>query len=418
MAERENFSLQGSIDDINISTDEIGASELDAFFNGDPDEIEEIAGKTKPQAKPQPKVKPVPKKEEEPSFEPEEDNDTLIDRMLDGEDEPEPEEEEEQPLLLKKKSEVKAQEKTDEPEEGEPEEVNSYQALAEDLLDAGVLTLDDGEEINITSPEALLEKFEQEGKKKAAITLEKFLGRYGDDYQEAFKAIFVDGVDPRSYYQATAELEDIETLDLTQEPNQRFVLREYYKSLKWDEAKIAAKIEKLENYGALADDAADIHQVLVQKSKDKKEQLIYQQEQVNQRKAAQKQLYQQSVTQILTNKLQTKDFDGIPVDPAFAKQTQSFLLEERYQTPDGETLTEFDKYILELKKPENFEKRVKLAMLAQLLETDPTLSKIKKKAVTEESKKTFGKLSKHLEKQKVVKQNTKKFEDDEISSFI
>jgi len=62
-------------------------------------------------------------------------------------------------------------------------------------------------------------------------------------------------------------------------------------------------------------------------------------------------------------------------------------------------LTEFDKAILELKRPENHEKKVKIALLMKMLEKDPTLSTIQKTAITKKTDQLFG---------DVVRQTTKK----------
>ena len=62
------------------------------------------------------------------------------------------------------------------------------------------------------------------------------------------------------------------------------------------------------------------------------------------------------------------------------------LTQEKYKLPTGETLTEFDKFILELKRPENHTLKVKLALLA-MKKLD--LSNIKIKERNDQVSKSF-----------------------------
>jgi hypothetical protein len=408
MAERDNFSLQNMMDDIPaISSDELPASEIEAFFNGDSEELEPV----KVEKEQAPSKKPQSKKEEVEIVQTKSKDEELVDDFF-GKDE-----DDNEPILGVKKKEESEEIDTSSEEDSEGEsEVNRFQELAQEFVDLGILSLDEDEELNIASGEELASRLEKEHKKSAANIIEKFLGRFGEDYKEAFDAIFVKGVNPKEFFQTASQIYEFENMDMTEVENQRLVFRQHYKNLGLDESRIESKLQKAEDYGDLEDDARDFHKVLVQKEKDKKEQLLYKQEQDNKRKLAQKQHYVQSVNQILSAKLQSKDFDGIPVDANTARETFAFLTEDRYQTPDGEILTEFDKYFLDLKKPENYEKRVKLAILAQLIETDPTLSKIQKKAITKESNKLFGRVIKHTDKQKTPQQ--RKIEEDKITSFI
>ena len=99
-------------------------------------------------------------------------------------------------------------------------------------------------------------------------------------------------------------------------------------------------------------------------------------------------------------KLKTKEFDGIPLSPKTASELQDFLLVDKYKTVSGETLTDFDKAILELKRPENHEQKVKVALLLKILEKDPTLSTIQKTGVTKKSNQLFTEVARQVQKDK------------------
>jgi hypothetical protein len=73
-------------------------------------------------------------------------------------------------------------------------------------------------------------------------------------------------------------------------------------------------------------------------------------------------------------------------------------LVDKYKTNSGETLTDFDRTILELKRPENHAMKVKLGLLLKILEKDPTLSTIQKTGVTKKSNELFGQVARQVEK--------------------
>jgi hypothetical protein len=121
-------------------------------------------------------------------------------------------------------------------------------------------------------------------------------------------------------------------------------------------------------------------------------------EQQLQQKAMVRNQYIQNVQSVLQDKLKTKEFDGIPLNPKLASELQDFLLVDKYKTPSGETLTDFDKTILELKRPENHAAKVKLGLLLKILEKDPTLSTIQRTGVTKKSTQLFEEVARQTSK--------------------
>ena len=99
--------------------------------------------------------------------------------------------------------------------------------------------------------------------------------------------------------------------------------------------------------------------------------------------------------------MKSKEFDGIPINPKLAGELQDFLLVDKYKTASGETLTDFDRAILELKRPENHETKVKVALLMKILEKDPTLSTIQKTGITKKSNELFGEVARQVERSSV-----------------
>ena len=64
--------------------------------------------------------------------------------------------------------------------------------------------------------------------------------------------------------------------------------------------------------------------------------------------------------------------------------------------------TDFDRSILDLKRPENHELKVKVGLLLKVLEKDPTLSTIQRAGVTKKSNQLFGEVARQVSKAKTV----------------
>lgn len=287
-------------------------------------------------------------------------------------------------------------------EGSEEPEVSRFTALATDLLKLGVFTNEeDGEEDAITSPEQFLERFQEEKKKGAIEVVNNFIGQFGEDYQQAFDAIFVKGVDPKEYFGTYNAIKSFTDLDLSDETNQIAIIKQTLTDQDYDPEDITTEIERLKNYGDLESVAGKHHKVLIKKEAAKLQQLEETRGKELQQQAAFKQQYVQNVNSVLQEKLKTKEFDGIPLNSKLATELQDFLITDRYKTGSGEMLTEFDKTILELKRPENHEMKVKVALLLKILEKDPTLSTIQKSGITKKSNELFGEVARQASKSSI-----------------
>lgn len=360
-----------------------------------PDDIKEMTAEDAAPSKTEKKkaVKSVGETIDEATDKKSEDDDSkksLSDFLL-GADEDDEEEEAPQ---------VKAPSKTEDADEtDEPEEVSRFAALSNDLFKLGVFSKDEDEEdVTISTPEEFLERFQAEKKKGAIEVVNNFIGQFGEDYQQAFEAIFVKGVDPKEYFGAYNNVSSFAELDLTQEHNQIQVLKQALTEQGFDPEDVTTEVERLKNYGDLETVAAKHHKVLVKKEAAKLQQMEQQAERELQQKQSIKGQYINNVQAVLQEKLKTKEFDGIPINPKLASEIQDFLLVDKYKTASGETLTDFDKTILELKRPENHEMKVKVALLLKIIEKDPTLSTIQKSGISKKSNELFGEVARQVTK--------------------
>jgi hypothetical protein len=275
-----------------------------------------------------------------------------------------------------------------------------FTALANDLYKLGVFTSDDEEQESISTPEEFLEKFNEEKKKGASEIVQNFIGQFGEDYQEAFDAIFVKGVNPKDYFTTYNNVVGFAEMDLSDENNQERIMKQALTNQGFDPEDVVTEIERLKNYGDLESVATKHHKVLVKNEASKLQDLEAKSEQELQQKAQIRNQYISNVQTILNDKVKAKEFDGIPINPKLAGELQDFLLVDKWKTPTGETLTDFDRAILDLKRPENHAQKVKIGLLLKMLEKDPTLSTIQRTGVTKKSNELFGEVARQVTKAK------------------
>jgi hypothetical protein len=295
--------------------------------------------------------------------------------------------------------------KTDDNTDNEGEDTDEpqgtqFSALANDLYKLGVFTSDDDDQEPVTTAEEFLEKFNSEKKKGASEIVQNFIGQFGEDYQEAFDAIFVKGVDPKDYFTTYNNVVGFAEMDLSDEANQEKIMKQALINQGFDSEDVVTEIERLKNYGDLESVATKHHKVLVKKEAAKLQELESNAEAELQQKNQVKNQYISNVQSILNDKVKAKEFDGIPINPKLASELQDFLLVDKWKTPSGETLTDFDRAILDMKRPENHAMKVKVGLLLKMLEKDPTLSTIQRTGVTKKSNELFGEVARQVSKAK------------------
>lgn len=396
-----NFSIQDTME-MGVGNAEL-LNDLVApeTASGNPDDIQKIVKDVEPlapQSKPDvPKGKEIVPKDDdkEPTGQ------DLISGFLGNNGDEEDADTEDVDIQPVKKKDLESKPADDADDNEGEEQVSQFTALANDLFKLNVFTKDEDEEdVNISTPEEFLERFQNEKKKGAVEMVQNFIGQFGEDYQQAFDAIFVKGVSPKEYFGTYNNVVGFAEMDLTQENNQVTVIKQALADQGFEPEDIDTEVERLKNYGDLETVATKHHKVLVKKEAQKLAQMEQKAEQELQQKQAVKNQYINNVQQVLQDKLKSKEFDGIPINPKLANELQDFLLVDKYKTASGETLTDFDKTILELKRPENHATKVKVALLLKILEKDPTLSTIQRTGVSKKSNELFGEVARQVTKTK------------------
>ena len=322
----------------------------------------------------------------------------IADFLSDDPDDTEEESIEEAPLV-KEPEDILDQVET---EESEDAATANFEALSNDLFDLGVFNKEDEEEVSISTPEEFLARFESEKKKGAQSLVQDFIGQFGEDYQQAFDSIFVKGVNPKEYFGTYNQIVNFSEMDLSKEGNQKSIMQQALADQGFEKEDIGKEIERLQNYGDLESVSTRHHKVLVKKESAKLSKLEKQSQQELQAKSQIKDQYVTNVQTILSDKVKDKEFDGIPINSNLANELQDFLLVDKWKTPTGDTLTDFDRAILDMKRPENHELKVKVGLLLKMLEKDPTLASIQRAGVTKKSNQLFGEVARQVTKSKTV----------------
>ena len=139
----------------------------------------------------------------------------------------------------------------DNSEDDDAPETTQFTALANDLYKLGVFTSDDDEQEPVSTAEEFLERFNNEKKKGASEIVQNFIGQFGEDYQEAFDAIFVKGVNPKDYFTTYNNVVGFAEMDLSDENNQERIMKQALTNQGFDPEDVETEIERLKNYGDL-----------------------------------------------------------------------------------------------------------------------------------------------------------------------
>lgn len=413
--ERQEFSFTAGNFGSVSTEDLIEAGEN--FLNASPEEVIPVKKETPPKAekkeeenksgKPEVKEVIVPKNEVD-----EEDIYSAMEGKIDEDSDTE----------LPKKGETKKEDSQTTPE-GNEEQANIFTSIAKELVTQGIFSPDLDEEGNtidpvIDTPEDFLERFQVETKKQAADVIDRFLERFGDDYKEMFENVFVRGIPPVEYLNRFAKIEGINNLDITTEDNQERVVRELYRSEGRSAEYIEKRITQLKNYSDLPDEATEAKRILVDREKKANDDAAASKQAEIVRKQQIRNDYLSSVHGILQDKLKNKEFDGIPVDKKLADDTFAYITQEKYQTSDKQLLTEFDKDLLDLNRPDKHDLKVKMAILLQMAKADPQLTKLAKRAVSKESNKLFQGLQKTANKTGSKTTNKEDIQENQPTSWF
>lgn len=362
-------------------------SAMEFFLNGDASKIEKIE-EGDDQKKDQKKTPPV-KKETPPQKEEKKEEET--------------EEEEEDIDILEELDQDEDADNEDEDEDKKKEEdgdESQFEAMAKELINIGVFTESEEFPELPKTAEEFAARFQAEKQLGATTWLQSFLTSKGQEAYDMFDAVIVNGVDPKEYLSTFQQVQDLSGMDIEQEATQEHVFREYYKRLNWSAEKIEAKLQKVKDYGDLEDESKEMYDKLIEQDEQKLQELTEKKKAENARKQEEEKAYRTSVNKVLSEALKQKELKGFPITEKMARDAMDFLTTPKYKLPNGELLTEWDKFYMESKRPDGVEAR---AMMALLHLSGYDLSKVEKKAVSKETNQLFSSIKKTSVKSKTQK---------------
>ena len=289
------------------------------------------------------------------------------------------------------------------------EQTSPFEDISKELLTLGIFTEDEEDPLPTTG-EDLAKRFEKESVRKTNENLSNFLSKFGKDKLDAFRAIYVNGVDPKEYFSISAKPEDILSLDMEQESNQKRVVKKYYQEvLGHSETRTDKLIQMLIDDGELDGEAV----TALDKFKTSRDTELQRLEDARiaaeQQKLQEKQFFTENVNKFISAKVNEKDIDGFKFDKNVSEQINRSMTQGAWKLPSGEIITDFEKFIADLSRPENIEIAFKIALLR---ENNFDFSKMQLKKANIEKNKAFSSL---VQKNKTINRNSSTQKVDSFS---
>lgn len=271
----------------------------------------------------------------------------------------------------------------------------SYKAIADYLAESGIVdSLDDYE--GEDSPEAL----------EAAVqkTINNMVDHYKNSIPEEgkhFLNYLEKGGDPSKYFQSLEKPIDFETVDLTDEKNQKRLYEEYLKTLSWTPEEIQEELQDAEDNLLLEKKSKIAKNKLEKIYQEKKERLVAEQEQLllEQQKA-----YDEYIGQIKNTIKTSNNLAGLTLTPSEKSEFEKYLLQK-----DGEGLTKYERELQDNPIQTQLE-------LAYLKFKKYDFSKVANKVKTEETRRIRN-LIKNTDKSNGKSPQVKKTEAGDLSAF-
>lgn len=276
-------------------------------------------------------------------------------------------------------------------EEDEDEEAASY--FAKVYSEKGLLTIPEGLEVKTDEDfDKVIEHTIKEG-------VEQYKSSLGEDFAKV--ADFVkNGGDIKEYARVLAENVPSYEIDLSSEENQKFLYAEYLKeTTKFSDAKINKLVESAEEDLELEDNAAEAQEYFKTKEESLKDEMLEKQAERFEKAEQDKQEFVNKTKELINSATDIYDF---PLGDKNKRQELSdYILKPSvpYVTPDNRKvlITQMQADKIELQKDK--EKQYKTFIFEALqLKNKFNFEPVKKKGVTEHTKKAKELASKHKNK--------------------
>lgn len=293
--------------------------------------------------------------------------------------------------LPKKKAPAPAEEEEEEvnlendEEEGEE---NYFEVFANGLAKAGMLNIDENEDIE-WNEQTFLAKMNETIEDKAWNQLEQLATEtYGEAGVQMIEDIFINKVPVQEYLQMFSNEQIVENVDLGVEANQERVFRLYLAKTGMDEDEIQDQLNYARDNDRLEAYSQKYHGKLVEKMQQERAALAQESEArvqvIRQKEEEREQLY----ADVLDGAIASGSIEGYPINEQAANELFDFVLSKPHVLPNGQRISEFEYKLARMRQ----EDPSKFLAVAKLVQSNLDLSPVKRKAVTDETNSLFNNL--------------------------
>ena len=316
----------------------------------------------------------------DPIDEPEVEEDPIVDPIIsDQEDEDEPE--------------IEDEIEEDAPEDNTSSE-NPFEVIVNGLQKLGKFV--DVPENQKWDEDTFIEFFDNFTNEKAKAEIENVLtDGLGEEGIRLFNDIFVKKVPVKEYLSRYQEVTEYKDLDITKESNQKLVIKTYLESMNLDEEEIQEQLSLFEEKDILEEKAYKFKQKLIDLKEKETATLASKNEARIKELQRIKEERNDSIKQIVNDSIKSKEILGIPLSDKDSKELLPFMLAPAYKLPNGESISELDKTLIDFKKDPK-----KWVALAKLVKEDLNIKPIENKAADKKAEEVFNFKNKKVETSK------------------
>ena len=280
------------------------------------------------------------------------------------------------------------EEEIDLEDDNEDEEENYFEVFGKGLAKAGMLNVEEGEEIEWTE-QTFLDKMNETIEDRAWNQLEQLATEtYGEAGVQMIEDIFINKVPVQEYLQMFSNEQIVENVDLSVEANQERVFRLYLAKTGMDEDEITDQLNYARDNDRLEAYSQKYHGKLVEKMQQERAVLAQESEArvqvMRQKEEEREQLY----ADVLDGAIASGSIEGYPLNEQAANELFDFVLSKPHVLPNGQRISEFEYKLARMRQ----EDPSKFLAVAKLVQSNLDLSPVKRKAVTEETNSLFNNL--------------------------
>lgn len=283
-------------------------------------------------------------------------------------------------------------------------DVVDYKALGDFLVETGVWKDFEGREDFEFSNESFQALWEAQAKNQVGELLNEERSQFGSVANQLIDYLKHGGTVDNFVSNYTQEV-DFKSIDTTEELGQEKVIKEYYKSLDWSDAKIKKHIERLKDAGDVdfKEEADDCKTKLVEAIESERDEMLKEQVKIDQDRKIQIYNFNKSIKKSIYEDENLADREK--------KDLEKFLFENKYQDKQGNKYPEFHVKWEEIKTdPTKYAKLVKFIKNFDSFEDKAVVEK-------QQARKTFEFLKKGTSLEGAVSKEPTKQKQQNLQPF-